>query len=107
MMEPVVSNVSDTARWVAVHRAWESARRDALFKDPFAERLAGQRGQEIAAKLGRIRSVRNGWPVITRTKLMDDLVLASVREGCDCVLNLAAGLDSRPYRMALPESLLW
>ena len=45
MAEPLVSNVSVTARWVAVYRAWESARPDALFSDPFADRLAGERGR--------------------------------------------------------------
>ena len=29
------SNVSDTARWVAVYRADESARPDAVFRDPW------------------------------------------------------------------------
>jgi O-methyltransferase involved in polyketide biosynthesis len=43
--EPLVRNVSDTARWVAAYRAMESARPEALFKDPFAERLEGERGQ--------------------------------------------------------------
>ncbi len=38
-----IENVSDTARWVAVYRAMESARSDAIFRDPFAERLAGER----------------------------------------------------------------
>ena len=45
--------------------------------------------------------------MVTRTKLIDDLVIASVQEDCDCVLNLAAGLDTRPYRLALPPSVLW
>ncbi|MGD0484992.1 MAG: hypothetical protein ABSB58_10150, partial [Gemmatimonadales bacterium] len=36
-----IEHVSDTARWVAVHRAMESERPDALFRDPFARRLAG------------------------------------------------------------------
>jgi methyltransferase (TIGR00027 family) len=45
--------------------------------------------------------------MVIRTKLMDDLVLASVQDGCDCVLNLAAGLDTRPYRLALPAALSW
>lgn len=45
--------------------------------------------------------------MVVRTKLMDDLVLASVQDGCDCVLNLAAGLDTRPYRLALPAALSW
>jgi len=105
MGEPLVSNVSDTARWVAVYRAWESARPDALFRDPFAERLAGERGHAIAAIMPR--QARNGWPIIVRTRLIDDLVMASIAEGCDCVVNLAAGLDTRPYRMALPASLHW
>jgi methyltransferase (TIGR00027 family) len=53
------------------------------------------------------RQARNGWPIIVRTKLIDDLVLSSLAEGCDCVVNLAAGLDTRPYRMALPPELPW
>jgi len=105
MAEPLVSHVSDTARWVAVYRAWESQRPDALFSDPFAERLAGERGQAMAKLMPR--NSRSGWPMIARTKLIDDLVAAAVREGCDCVLNLAAGLDTRPYRLALPASLPW
>jgi len=105
MNQPLVSNVSDTARWVAVYRAWESARPDALFRDPFAERLAGERGPAIARMMpGQARS---GWPIIIRTKLIDDLILSSLADGCDCVVNLAAGLDTRPYRMALPSSLQW
>jgi O-methyltransferase involved in polyketide biosynthesis len=30
-----------------------------------------------------------------------------VAQGCDLVLNLAAGLDTRPYRLDLPASLRW
>src|SRR5205814_7970304 len=81
------------------------ARPDALFRDPFAERLAGERGSAITKLMPR--QARSGWPIIVRTKLIDDLVLASLAEGCDCVVNLAAGLDSRPYRMALPPDLPW
>jgi methyltransferase (TIGR00027 family) len=100
-----VSNVSDTARWVAVYRAWESARTDALFHDPYADLLAGERGQAIAALMPR--QARNGWPIISRTKLIDDFVRAAIARGCDCVLNLAAGFDTRPYRLELPTSLQW
>ena len=53
------------------------------------------------------RHMRSGWPMIIRTRLIDDLVLASLRDGCDCVANLAAGLDTRPYRLPLPASLNW
>lgn len=34
-----ITNISDTARWVATYRAMETARPDAIFRDPFAERL--------------------------------------------------------------------
>ena len=42
-----IRNVSDTARWVAIYRAIESERADALFNDPFARRLGGERGEAI------------------------------------------------------------
>jgi methyltransferase (TIGR00027 family) len=100
-----ISNISDTARWVAVYRAWESARPDALFQDPYAERLAGERGRAIARVMPRV--ARNGWPLVARTRLIDDLVLAAIAQGCDRVVNLAAGLDTRPYRLELPASLAW
>jgi methyltransferase (TIGR00027 family) len=100
-----ISNVSDTARWVAVYRARESARPDALFHDPYAQLLAGERGQAIAAFMPR--QARNGWPMIARTRLMDDLILATIEQGCDCVVNLAAGFDTRPYRLAVSSSLRW
>jgi methyltransferase (TIGR00027 family) len=105
MTGPLVGHVSDTARWVAVYRAWESDRPNALFHDPFARRLAGDRGPAIAATVPR--SARTGWPMITRTKLIDDLVMATVGKGYDRVVNLAAGFDTRPYRLPLPPSLSW
>jgi len=100
-----ISNVSDTARWVAVYRAWETTRADALFRDTYADRLAGERGREIAALMPK--QARSGWPLIARTKLIDDLIEHAVGAGCDCVVNLAAGLDARPYRLALPRALRW
>lgn len=106
MVEESLPDISDTARWVAVYRALESERKDALFQDPFAARLAGERGREIANKMpGSVR--RNSWPLVIRTVLIDQLILKSVKEGADRVLNLAAGLDTRPYRLRLPASLLW
>jgi len=97
--------VSDTARWVAVYRAIESERPDAVFRDPFADRLAGPRGRQIAAKIPR--SMRSGWWMVARTKIIDDLIADAIASGCDRVLNLAAGLDTRPYRLELPDELTW
>lgn len=101
----LIRDVSDTARWVAIYRARESERPDAHFRDPFARRLAGERGEQI------IRSMRfaqkHQWPYVARTWSVDRFVTEQVRQGADLVVNLAAGLDARPYRMALPASLQW
>lgn len=102
--EPLIRNISDTARWVAVYRATESERPDALFRDPLARRLAGTRGEEIAAGLAK-RPI--DWSFTIRTYLFDAFVADHVRAGGDMVINLAAGLDARPYRMDLPPSLAW
>jgi methyltransferase (TIGR00027 family) len=103
--DPLISNVSDTARWVATYRAVESARPDALFHDPLADRLAGERGRAIVAAAPR--AIRNGWWLVARTKVMDDVIIDAIADGCDRVLNLAAGLDTRPFRLDLPADFTW
>ena len=99
-----LTNISDTARWVAMYRAMETERRDAIFRDPYARRLAGTRGAEILAAMPKGRAF--AWPMIVRTALFDEIVLRVAGE-VDVVLNLAAGLDARPYRLDLPPSLQW
>jgi len=103
--ESPIHNISDTARWVAVYRARESERPDAVFRDPFAQRLAGDRGQEIAASMPFAE--KNSWPFVARTWLTDQIISQQVQHGVDMVVNLAAGLDTRPYRMELPQSMQW
>jgi methyltransferase (TIGR00027 family) len=103
--EPLIRNISDTARWAAVYRARETERPDAVFRDPFARRLAGERGEQIANALPE--GNRTDWAWVTRTYLFDQLIREEVRRGADMVINLAAGLDARPYRMELPASLRW
>ena len=103
--ESQIRNISDTARWVAVYRARESERPDAVFRDPFARRLAGERGEQIAASIGFME--KNAWPFVARTWLTDYLISKQLRQDTDMVINLAAGLDARPYRMELPRSLQW
>jgi methyltransferase (TIGR00027 family) len=104
-MTSLVRDISDTARWVAVFRAEESERSDAVFRDPFARRLAGARGSQIASAIEFSRA--NGWSFVARTYLFDAVIARHVAGGVHTILNLGAGLDTRPYRMALPASLLW
>jgi methyltransferase (TIGR00027 family) len=105
-MTSPITHVSDTARWVALYRAMESERRDALFRDPYARRLAGEQGEAILRGMKQGR--RWAWPMIVRTAVMDEIILRAItRDGVDTVLNLAAGLDARPYRLPLPPTLRW
>lgn len=100
-----IRNVSDTALWVAIYRAMESERSDAIFRDPYARRLGGERGEAIVRELPD--GAEMSWPMVVRTAVMDEIVDRCVRQGARTVLNLAAGLDARPYRMDLPASLRW
>src|ERR1700741_2985158 len=101
----LIRNISDTALLAAVYRARESERAVPLFRDPFARRLAGERGEQIARSLAF--SEKNAWAWFTRTYLFDHLINQQIAKGCDVVVNLAAGLDARPYRLTLPSSLKW
>jgi len=100
-----VRNISDTARWVAYFRARETQRPDALFRDPYAQRLAGDRGFAIANML--TDGNKHEWAWTARTYLFDQFVSREIKGGADVVLNLAAGLDARPYRMNLQSRLCW
>jgi methyltransferase (TIGR00027 family) len=104
-MDNPIRNVSDTALWVAIYRAMESERADAIFNDPHARRLGGERGQAIVDAMPHGKAT--SWPMVVRTAVMDEIVLRCVQQGAATVLNLAAGLDARPYRLPLPPSLRW
>jgi methyltransferase (TIGR00027 family) len=100
-----VHGISDTARWVAYFRAQETERPDALFRDPYAERLAGAHGFQIANSLPD--GNKHEWAWVARTYLFDQFLSRAIQDGADLVANLAAGLDARPYRMELPSTLQW
>lgn len=101
-----IEHISDTARWVAIYRAMESERPDAHFRDPWARKLAGPSGENIVATMKGGRQMV--WAMVVRTQVIDEIILNAIaNDGIDMVLNLAAGLDTRPWRLALPKSLRW
>jgi len=100
-----VRNVSDTALWAAHFRAEESRRPDALFRDPYAEKLGARRGGEMASALPQ--GLSHAWAWVARTYLFDQLLQKEIADGADLIVNCAAGLDARPYRMQLPAALQW
>jgi methyltransferase (TIGR00027 family) len=106
MASSPVLNVADTAFWIAHYRGEESDRPDALFRDPLARTLAGERGRKIAQGMPGRNMTR--WLAVVRTCVIDDYIRTLTGSGLvDTVLNLGAGLDTRPYRMDLPASLRW
>jgi len=91
---------------VAAARALETGRPDGLVRDPFAERLAGERGMAILKGMGGAPMLCFG--IGLRSTFMDELLLEALRKDeIDSVLLLGAGLDSRPFRLELPKSLRW
>jgi methyltransferase (TIGR00027 family) len=105
MVKSEIQHVSDTAIWVATYRADESERTDALFHDPLARQLSGEKGKRIAKSMKRSRYT--AWSVVIRTFIIDSLIKNLVSKGVDTIVNLGAGLDTRPYRMELPSSVTW
>lgn len=106
MTKAEISDVTDTALWVAAYRAEENERKDALFKDSFARLLIGEEGMAIARRTQGSRYT--AWSVVIRTTIIDQFILklTSTRP-VDTIINLGAGLDTRPYRLDLPESIRW
>ena len=52
-----IEHVMDTAFWVASDRALEGERADALFRDPLAAVLAGEKGRRIAESMPNRRAM--------------------------------------------------
>jgi methyltransferase (TIGR00027 family) len=105
MSESTIQHVSDTAFLVAHCRAAESARPDALFHDPLAARLAGEKGRAIAESFPT--AAMTEWSVAIRTVIIDEFIRGAIARGVGTVLSLGAGLDTRPYRLELPRELTW
>src|ERR1700686_5858721 len=98
MSDSLIRDISDTARWVAIYGGRETDHPDAAFRDPFARALAGERGEQIA---NAIPGDDVSWSFTARTYLFDKFIAKLTHQGVALVVNLAAGLDARPYRMTL------
>ena len=92
------ASLAATARWTAAARSEESTWADGLFNDPWAAELAGEEGQRWLSQMtGRTFGTA---PMIIRTRYFDDFLQdAVVERGLRQVVLLAAGLDTRAYRL--------
>ena len=101
-----INHVSDTALMVAACRALESESTDGFVHDPFAARLAGERGMAILRGLPHPELMRFGIGV--RSHFVDELLSeALASKSIATVLSLGCGLDTRPWRLDLPPDLRW
>ncbi len=101
-----ITHVNDTALMVAACRAIETGLEDAFFRDPFAARLAGERGVAIVRALPHAEVLRFGLAV--RTRFIDELLLqALATQPIETVLSVGCGLDTRPWRLELRPDLGW
>jgi methyltransferase (TIGR00027 family) len=91
---------------VAACRALECDDPIGLVRDPFAARLAGERGLAIFRALPHAEFMRFG--IAIRSHFIDELLLAALAaEPIATVVSVGCGLDSRPWRLELPPDLRW
>ena len=117
----LASSVGATATWVAACRALASKRPDALIDDPFADPLVRAVGKEFFVRVldGEITDESGGLDphadpdvefnlrrmvdmMSVRTRFFDDFFADATAAGVRQAVILAAGLDSRPYRLSWP-----
>lgn len=118
----VVSGVGITALGVAATRAMETTRDDALIDDPYAARFVERAGEHLPVSLptslGAAAALGNGagedvdWRRFflamagymgVRSRFFDDWFADATASGIRQVVILAAGLDTRAYRLPWPD----
>ena len=104
------NDVAATARITASIRARETARPDALFRDPLAEVLAGPEAMAATQAMPEAVRDRSSMYTVIRTRVFDDWLSTTLGRGHGVaqVVLLGAGFDSRAFRLAWPPGVrLW
>jgi methyltransferase (TIGR00027 family) len=110
----LASSVGVTATMVAAARALATVEPEPIINDPYAAPLVRAVGIDFFTKMvdgetpipdgaeaaAGVRLMTDAMAV--RTKFFDDFFLAATATGIDQAVILAAGLDSRPYRLPWP-----
>ncbi|WP_037323076.1 SAM-dependent methyltransferase [Amycolatopsis thermoflava] len=108
-----VSGLGRTALATAAGRAIETTRTNGLVNDPFAKQFVVEAKSptpmptELADPVDRTSEFDRRWDIISmavgvRTRFFDQHLLEASRTGCEQAVILAAGLDTRAYRLELP-----
>ena len=84
-------------------RAREHARDDRLFEEPLAQLLATERGPRIMRGFeGEVQQGVEDPALAVRTRFFDDEITRAVDRGVRQFVFVAAGMDTRAYRLAWP-----
>lgn len=93
--------LSTTAYWIASVRALENKRDDRLISDPWAEILAG----DVGADWIKQRTEAAVLPIVLRTRYFDEFLQRIAHQsGIRQIVLMAAGLDTRAFRLSWPEA---
>lgn len=98
-----MNGVAMTSLLVAAMRAAETKRSDKegrLFSDPFAEVLAGDQGLNLMRRA--LDEVGDQPAIAVRTAFIDEKFKNALNNGIRQVVMVAAGMDSRSYRLNFP-----
>jgi methyltransferase (TIGR00027 family) len=100
-----------TSRWVAAARALETESANPLFRDPFARDLAGEAGFDLMSSMREVLGVSpttGPEPYFSiRTRFFDDAIVAAIRRSSiRQVVILAAGMDTRAFRIDWPSGVV-
>jgi methyltransferase (TIGR00027 family)/uncharacterized protein (TIGR02246 family) len=107
--EASMTGVGNTARWIAASRARESELALPLFSDPYARELSGEAGFELQKHMRAAMGAPGDGPDLylsIRTKFLDDALVDAVRtRNLHQVVILAAGMDTRAFRIPWPSAV--
>lgn len=101
-----IDAIGKTSLLVAAMRARETTLTppdQRLFQDPYAESLAGTLGSDLLYKA--LRDSGDQPAIAVRTYYMDQKILKAIQDGVQQIVVLAAGMDTRAYRLSLPKNI--
>jgi methyltransferase (TIGR00027 family) len=96
---------------MALMRAQETDRPDRLFADPYAKAFLAEAPEVFAEESEPVADDEValcavfGFHAVIRTRFFDEYLLAAAAAGCRQVVLLAAGLDTRAYRLPWPSGV--
>jgi methyltransferase (TIGR00027 family) len=104
-MEAELDPLARTALWAASMRAREHARDDRLFEEPLAQLLATEHGPQIMRGFeGEVQQGVEDPALAVRTRFFDEAIGRAIGGGVRQFVFVAAGMDTRAYRLAWPAA---